>query len=80
MAKQISLTFYVGHKPHIFQKVGEEETWRLVMQDEIHNIQKNNTCQLVTIPPQHKRMGIWKELDKNKHKVDGDTDPYKARS
>lgn len=50
------------------------------MQDEIHIIQKNSTCQLVTIPPQHKRMGIWKELDKNKHKVDGDTDPYKARS
>ena len=47
------------------------------MEEEIDSIQKNDTCELTTLPQNHKAIGVrW--VYKIKHTTDGEVDRYKV--
>ena len=69
---------YVDHEPLTFQEAGEEDCWRLAMEEEIHVIQKNDTWELSALPPKKKMIGV-KQVYKIKRPIDGSVDQYKAR-
>jgi hypothetical protein len=70
--------FYADHEPITFQEAVEEDYWRSAMEEEIQAIQKNNTWELLTLPPKKKTIGV-KWVYKIKRTADGGVDRYKAR-
>lgn len=72
------LCLYADHEPLTFQEAVEEDCWRLVMEEEIHVIQKNDTWELTTLPLNQKTIGV-KWMYKIKRTAKGEVDWYKAR-
>ena len=69
---------YIDHEPLTFQEAVEEDCWRSAMVEEILTIQKNDTWELLALPPKKKTIGV-KWVYKIKRTVDGSINRYKAR-
>ncbi|XP_019174211.1 PREDICTED: uncharacterized protein LOC109169771 [Ipomoea nil] len=65
-------------EPKNFQEAIQHDHWRKAMQEEINALQRNNTWEVVDLPPSKKPIGC-KWVYKIKHKADGTIERYKAR-
>lgn len=64
--------------PMTFESAVKEEKWRQAMDDEIDAIERNDTWELIDLPPGQKSIGV-KWVFKTKLKANGEVDKYKAR-
>ena len=69
---------YVDHEPLTFQGAKEEHCWRSAVKEEMHANQKNDPWELITLPQNHKIIGV-KWVYKIKHTTDSEVNQYKAR-
>jgi hypothetical protein len=69
---------YADHEPLTFNESVEEDCWRSTMEEKIHAIQKNDTWELTTLPPNQKAIGV-KWVYKIKRTAEGEISQYKAR-
>lgn len=70
--------FACSDDPVHFYEAEKEEKWKNAMVAEIQSIEKNNTWELVTLPPQAKKIGV-KWVYKTKLNEEGKVDKCKAR-
>ncbi|KAH9294697.1 hypothetical protein KI387_038285, partial [Taxus chinensis] len=65
-------------EPSTIQESLQSKSWKDAMDVEYQSVMKNNTWQLVDLPPGKKPIGCrW--IFKTKYKVDGTIEKYKAR-
>ncbi|KAM1936926.1 hypothetical protein ACFX15_014142 [Malus domestica] len=67
-----------NHEPLSFNEAVEEDRWRIAMEEEIHAIEKNDTWELIKLPPNQKAIGV-KWVYKIKHTANGNVDRFKSR-
>lgn len=65
-------------EPRSYNEAIKHDCWRKAMEDEIAALERNNTWNLVDLPPSKKTVGC-KWVYKIKYKADGSIDRYKAR-
>ncbi|KAH9650224.1 hypothetical protein KPL70_026286 [Citrus sinensis] len=65
-------------EPVNFQEAALDEKWRIVMDEEIKAIVKNDTCELSTLPKGHKVIGV-KWVYKTKRNAKGEIERPKVR-
>ncbi|KAH9657753.1 retrovirus-related pol polyprotein from transposon RE1 [Citrus sinensis] len=64
--------------PNSVQEALKDPKWKAAMNDEMRSLQKNQTCELVDLPPGKKPVGCrW--IYTIKYKADGSIERYKAR-
>ena len=56
--------------PISYEDIATDEQWVQAMDDEIHSIEKNDTWELTSLPPEKKPIGV-KWVYKTKYKLDG---------
>ena len=70
--------FIESDEPSIVQEALQSKSWKYAMDSEYQLVMKNNTWQLIDLPPGKKPIGCrW--IFKIKYKEDGTVDKYKAR-
>lgn len=65
-------------EPNNYKEAATEEAWEQAMKDDIDSIERNNTWQLVELPPGHKAVGL-KWVYKFKRDANGEVIKYKSR-
>lgn len=62
----------------MYNNVNSNPVWKNVMEEELHALDKNKTCDIVRLPPRKKTVGChW--VYKTKYKSDGTVERHKAR-
>lgn len=69
---------FVNGEPIVFKEAVKDVKWRIVMDEEIKSIEKNDTWELATIPEGEKPIGV-KWVFKEKKNAKGEVEKYKAR-
>jgi hypothetical protein len=64
-------------EPCSFAEAEWEEPWRAAMRDEINLVERNNTWELVNLPPRHQAIGLKWEF-KLKRDETGEVIKHKA--
>ncbi|CAL9029558.1 unnamed protein product [Prunus brigantina] len=77
-ASMAHLALLINQDPTTFEDACEVEKWRQAMDQEIQAIEKNNTWELMKLPPGGKTIGV-KWVFKMKLNEKGEVDKYKAR-
>lgn len=72
------LLLLLNEEPYDYDEASAEEVWRNACDDEIHSIVKNNTWELVDLPPGAKAIGL-KWIFKIKRNSDGTINKHKSR-
>lgn len=65
-------------EPTSFSAAVKDENWRLAMRSELDALERNNTWELVSLPPDKKPIGC-KWVFRINYKSDGTIERYKAR-
>lgn len=77
-ASMAHLALLINQDPTTFEDAVKSEKWRQAMDQEIQAIEKNNTWELMKLPPGGKTIGV-KWVFKTKLNEKGEVDKYKAR-
>lgn len=77
-ASMAHLALCIKQDPTTFEDAVKSEKWRYAIDQEIQAIEKNNTWELVELPPGGKIIGV-KRVFKTKLNENGKVDTYKAR-
>lgn len=70
--------FASNEDPCSFEEAALQEKWSVAMDHEIESIEKNETCQLTSLPIGAKKIGV-KWIFNTKLNENGEVDKYKAR-
>lgn len=76
--ERLIFCLYANHEFLAFQEAVEEDCWQSAMAEEIHNIQKNETWVLTTLPPNQMAIGV-KWVYKIECTIKGEVEWYKAK-
>jgi hypothetical protein len=74
----VHLALFVDIEPLSYNDATKSPVWRKAMEDEIQSIERNNTWQLMHLPPNKKSITV-KWVYKVKHLPDGSIAKHKAR-
>jgi hypothetical protein len=74
----VHLALFVDIEPLSYNDAAKSPVWRKAMEEEIQSIEKNNTWQLMQLPPNKKAIAV-KWVYKVKHLPDGSIAKHKAR-
>ena len=74
----VNFALFADCNPVSFKEAVKDDRWVRAMDEEIHAIEKNDTWELTTIPPEKKPIGV-KWVYKTKYKPTGEVDRFKAR-
>jgi hypothetical protein len=72
------LALFNTNDPSTFEEAVQFDNWRAAMNQEIEAIERNNTWELIDLPPGGKTVGV-KWIFKTKLNEFGEVDKYKAR-
>lgn len=64
--------------PTVYKELVKEKKWKKAMDDEIAAIERNDTSELIDLPPGHKSIGV-KWVYKTKLNENGEVDKHKTR-
>ena len=73
-----NFTLFADCDPVTFEEAVKNEHWNQAMDEEMHAIEKNKTCELTTLSYGKKPIGV-KQVYKTKYKPAGEIDHYKVR-